>query len=137
MKISEIDKVTQGLQGLLETVVDIPIYVNRNRPTKGLPEQFVDVQINGTIRSLTNTRELSVGRIAAAIHTKLLSTDAVNEKKEDIILKKIEELFNNGTITNGIFKYTIASDMIFNGKSILTGYSSKVLNIEVTIYKNN
>lgn len=108
--------------------VDETIYYDFERPTSGLPPQFIEVVENGAIHRLSSDSSLYRATLAITINVKLMSTGKKNFKMEQIILKKIEKALAKQN------KYSISQFTMFKGKNIDANYSYKTINIITNIY---
>lgn len=108
--------------------VDETIYYDFERPTSGLPPQFIEVVENGAIQRLSSDSSLYRATLAVTINVKLMSTGKKNFNMEQIILKKIEKALAKQN------KYSISQFTMFKGKNIDANYSYKTINIITNIY---
>ena len=119
--------------GLTTKGVTTKIYINGETPSSGLPAEFIDINQNGSMSSLGSQLGTGTARcnLLVSIYVKLLSTDTVNYVKENAILGVFQSLFESAVVKSG-FSFTIDKDrMVYSGKSIISGYSTKILNIKV------
>ena len=109
------------------------IYINGETPSSGLPTEFIEINQNGSMSSLGSQLGTGTARcnLMVSIYVKLLSTDTVNYIKENAILGIFQSLFETAFVRSG-FSFTIDKDrMVYSGKSIISQYSTKILNIKV------
>lgn len=111
----------------------ITVYKNGNIPTTGLPAEFISINMNGGLQTKVTKRGSAQCALAVSLYTKLLSTGAVNETREGILLGSFQSLFDTVAKTTG-YSFEIAKNpMIYSGKSLITGYSTKVINVNCFI----
>jgi hypothetical protein len=130
MKLSDISPLSALKTVLVSAGVDCVIYEG-SKPTSGLPDSYIELIQNGSLKSETENVSIVNGVALISINVKLLSTMAVNTKKETLILKKFEDLFFNGkTATSGSYRFSLDKDnMVYSGRGLSEGYSSKVINL--------
>lgn len=110
------------------------IYARQDRPTSELPDVFVEVDLNGAIRTLSEGATVKSCTLLVGIHVKLLSTDAANSLKEDSMLEKFTDVLSRKSTVNGEYHFQINSEMVSRGRDITAGYSYMLLNINTLIY---
>lgn len=115
----------------------LTIYVNGGIPTTGLPETFASIDANGGINTVATKRGNARCVLTVSIYTKLLSTGAVNTVKENITLGSFQSAFSSiakATVSNVFYSYEPAkAPFVYSGKSLISGYSTKVININCFI----
>lgn len=116
-------------EGLSET-----IYARQDRPTTGLPDVFVEVDLNGSIMSLSEGATVKSCTLLVGIYVKLLSTDAANSLMEDSMLAKFNDMLSRKSAVNGVYHFRINSEMVSRGRDITAGYSYILLNINTLIH---
>ena len=122
------------LATLLSTQVSgLRVYTNNGIPTSGIPDEFVSIDMNGGIQGLDTKKEVATCVLAVSIYEKLLSTGSANTTKANILLGKFQSIFDVCAKTTGFTFMINPNSMVYDGKSILSGYSTKVLNINVII----
>lgn len=130
MKLSDISPLSALKTILVSAGVDCVIY-DDGKPTSGLPDSYIELIQNGSLKSETEKVSIVNGVALISINVKLLSTGAINTKKGTLILKKFEDLFFNGkTATSGSYHFSLDKDnMVYSGRGLSEGYSSKVINL--------
>lgn len=110
------------------------IYARQDRPTSDLPDVFIEIDLNGSIRTLSENATVKSCTILVGIYVKLLSTDAANSLMEDAMLSKFNEILSRNPAVRGEYHFQISSDMVSRGRDITAGYSYILLNINTLIY---
>lgn len=110
------------------------IYARQDRPTTGLPDVFIEVDLNGTIRTLSEGATVKSCILLVGIYVKLLSTDAANSLMEDAMLLKFNDMLSRKSAVNGKYHFQISTEMVSRGRDITAGYSYMLLNINTLIY---
>lgn len=117
----------------------LQIYVNDGIPTTNYGAEFISIDLNGGIASDVTKRGCSRCTLAVSLYVKLKTTGAVNTVREDHLLGQFQSVFSDiataSDATLGLsFSYDLASSpYIYSGKSLITGYSTKVLNVNCFI----
>lgn len=110
------------------------IYARQERPTSDLPDVFVDVDLNGSIRTLSECATVKTCTLLVGIYVKLLTTDAANSLMEDSELEKFSSLLSRKAATYGEYHFQISNDMVSQGKDVNSGYSYMLMNVNTFIY---
>lgn len=110
--------------------VDVKVYAQGERPNDGLDSEFVEILLNGSIRSVTKPIGLLKSSIALAIYVKTYDDGSVFQYRVDSLLKLIEEKVSN--VVSGDYFFEINLDNIITPTTVnvTTGYSTTVLNIQ-------
>ncbi len=109
---------------------DVKVYAQGERPNDGLDSEFVEILLNGSIRSVTKPIGLLKSSIALAVYVKTYDDDSVFQYRVDALLKLIEERVSN--VVSGDYFFEINLDNIITPTTVnvTTGYSTTVLNIQ-------
>lgn len=109
--------------------VDVKVYAQGERPNDGLDSEFVEILLNGSIRSVTKPIGLLRGSIALVVYVKTYDDGSVFQYRVDSLLKLIEEKVSN--IVSGDYFFEINPDNIITPTTVnvTTGYSTTILNI--------
>lgn len=110
--------------------VDVKVYAQGERPNDGLDSEFVEILLNGSIRSVTKPIGLLRSSIALVVYVKTYDDDSVFQYRVDALLKLIEEKVSN--VVSGDYFFEINLDNIITPTTVnvTTGYSTTVLNIQ-------
>lgn len=128
------DPTTAFKEYLLSEGFSETIYARQDRPTTGLPDVFVEVDLNGSIMSLSEGATVKSCTLLVGIYVKLLSTDAANSLMEDSMLAKFNDMLSRKSAVNGVYHFRINSEMVSRGRDITAGYSYILLNINTLIH---
>ena len=109
---------------------DVKVYAQGERPNDGLDSEFVEILLNGSIRSVTKPIGLLKSSIALAVYVKTYDDGSVFQYRVDALLKLIEEKVSN--VVSGDYFFEINLDNIITPTTVnvTTGYSTTILNIE-------
>lgn len=110
--------------------VDVKVYAQGERPNDGLDSEFVEILLNGSIRSVTKPIGLLRSSIALVVYVKTYDDGSVFQYRVDSLLKLLEEKVSN--IVSGDYFFEINPDNIITPTTVnvTTGYSTTILNIE-------
>lgn len=135
MNLSELSPISALKATLVAAGIDGIIYEG-SKPTSGLPDSFIELHVNGSMNSDTEKMSIVNGAVLISINVKLLSTGAINTKKESIIMDKFNALFFNGkTVLSGNFRFQIdMNNIVYGGRGLAELYSTKVLNLTVKTF---
>lgn len=109
------------------------VYVNNETPSAGWPDEFIEIMLNGPVGSIGSQLGVGDGVLSVSVNVKLLSNDARNYVKENIILGQFQSIFDGAKSQSGFTFSLDKRKMVFQGKSIVSGYSSKILNVNFKI----
>lgn len=109
---------------------DVKVYAQGERPNDGLDSEFVEILLNGSIRSVTKPIGLLRSSIALVVYVKTYDDDSVFQYRVDALLKLIEGKVSN--VVSGDYFFEINPDNIITPTTVnvTTGYSTTVLNIQ-------
>ena len=135
MKLSDI-KPIPALNAVLTAAGVTEIIYEGSKPTSALPTSFIEIIQNGSYKSSVNQIGILDGVLLLSINAILKSTGEINTIKEDIILKTFDSLFeNNKTVVSGKCHFSLDnSNLVYSGRGISEGYSTRIINILVKIY---
>jgi len=135
MNLSELSPLPALKTILVAAGVSSPIYEG-SKPTSGLPDSFIELYENGSLKSDTENMGILNGAVLLSINVKLLSTGEINKKKEALILSSLNTLFFNGkTVVSGKYRFAIdMKNIVYGGRGLSEGYSTKVLNLLVKTF---
>lgn len=109
---------------------DIKVYAQGERPNDGLDTEFIEILINGLVRSVTNPLGFLKGSLALAVYVKAYDDGSVFQYRVDQILKLIEEKISNSTSEGYYFEINPDNIVTPTTVNVSTGYSTTVLNIQ-------
>lgn len=130
MLLSDIEPLKVLKDALTEYGVTQTIYVG-NKPTSGLPNEYIELRQNGGLRTDLSKMGLVQGYVLLSVNVKLLSTGGRNTVREKIITAAFDGLFESGEVVSKD-GYTFSLDfnnLVYSGGGIYDGYSSKLINI--------
>lgn len=118
------------LQRSATEFADIKVYAQGERPNDGLDTEFVEILLNGSVRSLTKPIGVLRGNLALAVYVKTYDDGSVFQYRVDALLKLVEEKVSS--VSSGDYFFEINPDNIITPTiaNVTTGYSTTILNIE-------
>lgn len=122
------------LKGLIQQASsDVSIYVNGGLPTTGLPTAFLLIEPNGGIRTEATKFANATCVLSVSVYTKLLSTGATNMTLENLTIGKFQDLFDDVVSVNEFTYELMTNPVMYSGKSLISGYSTKIINVNCFI----
>lgn len=128
-----------ALKGLLEGNItlqrsetefaDIRVYAQGERPNNGLDSEFVEVLLNGSVRSVTKPIGVLRGSLVLAVYVKAYEDGSVFQYRVDSLLKLIEEKVSSVTARGYFFELNPDNIITPTTVNVTTGYSTTILNI--------
>lgn len=109
---------------------DVKVFAQGERPNDGLDSEFVEVLLNGSVRSVTKPMGLLRGSIALAVYVKTYDDGSVFQYRVDTLLKLIEEKVSPSTSENYFFEINPDNIITPTTVNVTTGYSTTVINID-------
>lgn len=109
---------------------DIKVYAQGERPNDGLDTEFIEILINGLVRSVTKHFGFLKGSLALAVYVKAYDDGSVFQYRVDQLLKLIEEKVSNSTSEGYYFEINPDNIVTPTTVNVSTGYSTTILNIE-------
>ena len=107
----------------------IRTYSDEDRPNVGLGDEFIDVGLNGDIRSITEDMSFFQGNLMLSVYVKLLPDNRAKKKIIKQIISQCEAITHKRE-SNGYFFHIDPSNVITPTTSNLTsGYSTTILNV--------
>ena len=129
----------KALKGILEgkvTVVAghyedriISVYAHGEMPTDKLPDEFIRIERNGSIKTRTNPIGYLYGNLAVTVYVKAQGNGVVKSNRIDSILEQLQGI--DGAVSEG-FHFRLSPDNIIAPTYIdpSSNYSLTVINIE-------
>ena len=129
----------KALKGILEgkvTVVaghyeeyTIKVYAHGEMPTDKLPDEFIRIEHNGSIKTRTNPIGYLYGNLAVTLYVKAQNNGVVKNNRIDSILEQLQDI--DGAVSQG-FHFRLSPDNIIAPPYIdqSRNYSLTVINIE-------
>lgn len=129
----------KALKGILEgkvTVVaghyeeyTIKVYAHGEMPTDKLPDEFIRIEHNGSIKTRTNPIGYLYGNLAVTVYVKAQGNGIVKNNRIDSILEQLQVI--DGAVSEG-FHFRLSPDNIIAPTYIdpSSNYSLTVINVE-------
>lgn len=112
---------------------DTSIYINGGLPSSGLPSAFIVIEPNGGIRTNATKFGNASCVLSVSVYVALLTTGATNITKENLVIGKFQNLFSPVVKATGFTYEIMKNPIMYSGKSIVSGYSTKIININCFI----
>ena len=114
----------------------VKIYSNGEKPTSQLPIVFIELLENGFLSGSGTELNLLNQTILLSLYVKLSSNGATNKDREQKIISQMEDIFKRGILKDNYFFKLDKRNMFGSSQILVAGYSTKLVNILVTIFNN-
>ncbi len=128
------------LAKLLDNVVEVQTsktqkhkiraYAQSQQPNKYLGDEFIKIQLNGIINSLTKPLGFIRGNIALMICVKTDTYNRANTRRVNQIIQQCETLANEVTAQGYYFELSPTNVITPTTTNLTDGYSTTILNVE-------
>jgi hypothetical protein len=108
---------------------EVKVFGHQELPNTETDTDFITIEYNGNIQSLTNPLGIFVGNIALSLYNEVNTDGTAKRNRIKLILAQIEDKVNNVSAEGYVFKIssTPITPVTVNAT---TGYSVTTLNIE-------
>ena len=129
----------KALKGILEGKIiistghyedrTINVYAHGEMPTDKLPDEFIRIERNGSIKTRTNPIGYLYGNLAVTVYVKAQNNGVVKNNRIDSILEQLQGI--DGAVSEG-FHFRLSPDNIIAPTYIdpSSNYSLTVINVE-------
>lgn len=107
----------------------IRAYADEEKPNVGLDNEFIEVDWNGSARSLTRPLGVFRGNLALSIYVKTQTDGRAKKKLVRQIIAQCEELVNNKVSDGFYFEFDPLNVITPTTVNLTSGYSTTVLNV--------
>lgn len=114
----------------------ITIYSDGEIPTSKLPTAFIELIENGFLSGKGTELGMLNQTILLSLYVKLSPNGAKNKKREQKIFSQLEDVFSKGIVKDEYFFKLDKRNMFGSSKILVAGYSTRLVNILVTIFNN-
>lgn len=108
----------------------IRAYGDEERPNKGVGDEFIDVEWNGSAQSLTEDPALFRGNLLLTIWCKAQTDGRAKKKLVKQIVSQVAPLVHRKTSQGFIFTFDPSQVITPTTTNLTTGYSTTILNVE-------
>lgn len=120
-----------ALDGIADVAGEpIKIYSDWERPTNGLPTDFITVYINGDIGGVGMKTDYADGYLMVSLYCKMNDDGSVKKNRIKKILEKIDLIIEGKTTKNYFYKYASDRFITPTTPNVASGYSITTLNLE-------
>lgn len=114
----------------------LPIYQQGERPNTGLADEFIDININGVIRSRTQPLGLFYGNLAVSIYCRTQNNGVVKRNRVSSIISQLEKYLKYRCHGRYFFELNPLNIITPTTINVTAGYSVTVLNVEWRMDEN-
>lgn len=108
----------------------IDVYQQGERPNTKLADEFIDININGVIRSRTQPLGLFYGNLAVSVYCKTYDNGAVNQIRVNSIVSQLEKYLKYRKSGQYFFELNPQNIITPTTINVTSGYSITVFNVE-------
>lgn len=124
-----------ALKSLLEKKVKanttvVSVYGHGELPNTGLGDDFISIQRNGVVRSMTKPMGVFRGNIALTIYCRSNTNGTAKASRTRLLAEQCEELVNCKSAEGFFFELNAANPITPVTVNVTSGYSTMVLNVE-------
>ena len=121
------NKITVGLAG--GGTQKVAVYSDWERPTNGVPTDFIVVFMNGDVEGLGMDIDFAKGNIMVGLYCKLNDDGSVKKNRVKKILRQFDELIEKRITTNFYYEYDAPRFITPTTPNQASGYSITYLNL--------
>lgn len=107
----------------------VTVYSDWERPTNGLPADFLVIYMNGNVEGLGTNTNYASGYISVSLYCKMNSDGSVKANRIDKILEQFEKLVDKKKTKNFFFAYDTERYITPTAPNQSSGYSTTTLNL--------
>lgn len=111
-------------------ITSIPVYQQGERPDTGLADEFIDINVNGTVRAMLHPLGLYRGNLAVSVYCKTQNNGVVKQSRVTSIISQMEEYLEYKRYGRYFFKLNADNIITPTTINVTSGYSVTVLNVE-------
>lgn len=108
----------------------IRAYGDEERPNKGVGDEFIDVEWNGSARSLTEDPALFKGNLLLTIWCKAQTDGRAKKKLIRQIVAQVAPLVHRKVSQGFVFSFDPTNVITPTTTNLTTGYSTTILNVK-------
>lgn len=108
----------------------IRAYADEERPNKNLGDEFIDIEWNGGVQSLTNDLALFKGNLLLTIWCKAQADGRAKKKLVKQIVSQVASLVHRKSAQGFIYTFDHTNVITPTTTNLTTGYSTTILNVE-------
>lgn len=108
----------------------IRVYADEERPNTNLADEFIDVEWNGSARSLTEGTSLFKGNLMLTIWCKAQADGRAKKKLVRQIVSQLTPLVHRKVAQGYVFTFNPTNVIMPTTTNLTTGYSTTILNVQ-------
>lgn len=122
--------------GTAPNATPVTVYANWERPTNGLPADFLVVFINGDVGGVGMDINFARGYLAVSLYCKLNDDGSVKDSRVSKILEQFDNLLEKRLTENYYYEYDAEQFITPTTPNQSSGYSVTTLNLRWTTTSN-
>lgn len=145
LKASEIHpdvELRDHLQGNVHVVMPggaeelVTVYCEQDRPTTGMPDDFISIVLNGNASSLGANIDYATGYVMVVLYCRMNDDGSVKSNRINKILAQFDEMLDGASTENYFFRFEKERFIMPTSPDQSSGYSSTILNLRWTTNTN-
>lgn len=130
-------ELAEALRGQITVgTTPVTVYSDWERPTNGLPTDFITVYINGDIGGVGMDTPFARGYIMVSLYCKMNDDGSVKKNRVRKILEQFDTIVENLLTENYHFEYAADRYITPTTPNVTSGYSITTLNLRWTTTSN-
>lgn len=113
----------------------VTVYGDWERPTNGLPDDFIVIYLNGDVEGMGKGVDFARGNLMVGLYCKLNDDGSVKKNRVDKILVQFDHLFVSALTENYHFEYDTPRFITPTTPNMTSGYS--ITNLNLRWHTNN
>lgn len=110
----------------------VTVYCEQDRPTTGMPDDFISIVINGNASSLGADINYATGYVMVVLYCRMNDDGSVKSNRIDKILAQFDEMLDGASTENYFFRFEKERFIMPTSPDQSSGYSSTILNLRWT-----
>ena len=110
--------------------VPVPVYAAGEKPTTGVPDDFIEIFYNGYLNSISENRVIVKGAMAVVMSNRLFEDGSVKTNRVKKLLQQFEDCIDGVSTTHYFLKLSPDGFITPTTENQTTGYSTTILNVE-------
>lgn len=110
----------------------VVVYCEQDRPTTGMPDDFISIVMNGNASSLGANIDFASGYVMVVLYCRMNDDGSVKSNRINKILAQFDEMLDGANTENFFFRFENERFIMPTSPDQSSGYSSTILNLRWT-----
>lgn len=115
---------------------NVVVYCEQDRPTTGMPDDFISIVLNGNASCLGADIDFASGYIMVVLYCRMNDNGSVKSNRINKILAQFDEMLDGACTENYFFRFEKERFIMPTSPDQSSGYSSTILNLRWTTNNN-